>query len=104
MYQQVYNSALTERVLRTGGKAVMLSGRTATGGLKELPQNMVFVGIIAPYAQPEMRYIALTTNKNQLFVLPNNGLLTYVVKNMGNFAKTHNIKAGKKFKIVRQTN
>lgn len=50
---------------------------------KEFPQNTVFIGIIAPYAQPETRYLVLTSNKNQIFVLPDNGLLTYVIKNMG---------------------
>ena len=50
---------------------------------KEFPQNTVFVGIIAPYAQPETRYLVLTSDKNQIFVLPDNGLLTYVIKNMG---------------------
>jgi S-adenosyl-L-methionine hydrolase (adenosine-forming) len=50
---------------------------------KEFPEKVVFVGIIAPYAQTETKYLVLTTNKNQMFVLPDNGLLTYVVKNMG---------------------
>jgi S-adenosyl-L-methionine hydrolase (adenosine-forming) len=50
---------------------------------KEFPEKVVFVGIIAPYAQSETKYLVLTTNKNQIFVLPDNGLLTYVVKNMG---------------------
>lgn len=50
---------------------------------KEFPENVVFVGVIAPYAQLETKYLVLTTNKNQFFVLPDNGLLTYVIKNMG---------------------
>jgi len=53
---------------------------------KEFPENVVFVAIIAPYTQPEVKYFVLSTDKNQLFVLPDNGLLTYVVKNTG--AKT----------------
>ena len=50
---------------------------------KEFPRNVVFVGIIAPYTQPVTRYFVLTTNKNQIFVLPDNGLLTYVINDMG---------------------
>ncbi|MFC2059729.1 S-adenosyl-l-methionine hydroxide adenosyltransferase family protein [Chloroflexota bacterium] len=50
---------------------------------KEFPENVVFISIIAPYAQTETKYLVLTTNKNQIFVLPDNGLLTYIVKNMG---------------------
>ena len=50
---------------------------------REFPPNTVFVAIIAPYAQEETRYLVLTTNKDQIFVLPDNGLLTYVVDSMG---------------------
>lgn len=50
---------------------------------KEFPGDVVFVSIIAPYAQTETRYLVLTNNKNQIFVLPDNGLLTYVIGNMG---------------------
>jgi S-adenosylmethionine hydrolase len=50
---------------------------------REFPENVVFVGVIAPYAQIETKYLVLTTEKNQFFVLPDNGLLTYVIKNMG---------------------
>ncbi len=50
---------------------------------REFPQNVVFIGIVAPYTSPEARYLALSTNKNQLFVLPDNGLLTHVVKDTG---------------------
>ncbi|MBI2907868.1 MAG: SAM-dependent chlorinase/fluorinase [Chloroflexi bacterium] len=54
---------------------------------KEFPQNTVFVGIVSPYSQkPEVRYLVLTTNKDQVFVFPDNGLLTYVIRDMG--AKT----------------
>ncbi|MBN1375875.1 MAG: SAM-dependent chlorinase/fluorinase [Dehalococcoidia bacterium] len=49
---------------------------------REFPENIVFIAIVAPYTQPETTYLVLTTEKNQLFVLPDNGLLTYVVKNM----------------------
>jgi S-adenosylmethionine hydrolase len=50
---------------------------------KEFPQNTVFVGIVAPYAQPETRYFVLTSNNNQIFVLPDNGLVTHILKNTG---------------------
>jgi S-adenosyl-L-methionine hydrolase (adenosine-forming) len=46
----------------------------------EFPDNVVFVGIIAPYTQPEAKYLVLVTGRNQFFVLPDNGLLTYVIK------------------------
>jgi len=50
---------------------------------KEFPGRVVFVGVIAPYTRPEPRYLVLTTNKDQIFVLPDNGLLTYVINDMG---------------------
>lgn len=50
---------------------------------KEFPQNTVFIGIIAPYAQTETRYLVLTSQKEQIFILPDNGLLTHIIKNMG---------------------
>jgi len=49
----------------------------------EFPEKVVFIAIVAPYTQPPTKYLVLTTNKNQIFVLPDNGLLTYVVKDMG---------------------
>ncbi len=50
---------------------------------KEFPQNTIFIGIINPYSQPEARYIVLTTDNQQVFVLPDNGLLTYVARDFG---------------------
>ncbi len=50
---------------------------------QEFPSSTVFVAIIAPYAQEETRYLALTTNKDHIFVLPDNGLLTYVANSIG---------------------
>jgi hypothetical protein len=50
---------------------------------REFPENVVFIGVIAPYTQPETKYLVLSTEKNQLFVLPDNGLLTYVVRDTG---------------------
>jgi S-adenosylmethionine hydrolase len=50
---------------------------------REFPENVVFIGIIAPYDQSEIKYLVLTNTRNQYFVLPDNGLLTYVVNNTG---------------------
>jgi hypothetical protein len=50
---------------------------------REFPEKVVFICVIAPYTQPETKYLALTNNKNQIFVLPDNGLLTHVIKNTG---------------------
>jgi len=50
---------------------------------REFPQNVVFIAIIAPYTQPEPVYFVLTTEKNQFFILPDNGLVTYVIKDTG---------------------
>ena len=50
---------------------------------KEFPANTVFVSIVAPYAQTDTKYLVLTTEKDQIFVLPDNGLLTWVAKDMG---------------------
>ena len=50
---------------------------------KEFPGNVVFVVVVNPYTSPEPRYLVLTTNKEQTFVLPDNGLLTYVINYMG---------------------
>jgi len=49
---------------------------------KEFPEDTVFISIIAPYEQLEIRYLVLTTSRNQIFVLPDNGLITYIVDNM----------------------
>ena len=50
---------------------------------REFPGNVVFIGIVAPYTGPETIYLVLITAKNQAFVLPDNGLLTHVIKNTG---------------------
>ena len=50
---------------------------------REFPEDLVFIGIIAPYNQPETKYLVLTNNKSQIFVLPDNGLLTHVIKDTG---------------------
>jgi len=48
---------------------------------KEFPGNTVFIGVIAPYTEPEARYLVFSTDRDQIFILPDNGLLTHVIKN-----------------------
>lgn len=50
---------------------------------REFPENVVFIGIIAPYTQPEARYLVVSTDRNQFFVLPDNGLITYISEDTG---------------------
>jgi S-adenosyl-L-methionine hydrolase (adenosine-forming) len=50
---------------------------------REFPANTVFIGIVSPYSRPDPKYFVLTNNKHQIFVLPDNGLLTYVARDMG---------------------
>jgi S-adenosylmethionine hydrolase len=50
---------------------------------REFPENVVFISVVAPYAQDEIKYLVLTNTRNQYFVLPDNGLLTHVVNNTG---------------------
>ena len=49
---------------------------------KEFPGNVVFIVVVAPYTRAVPRYLVLTTGKEQIFVLPDNGLLTYVAREM----------------------
>jgi S-adenosyl-L-methionine hydrolase (adenosine-forming) len=47
---------------------------------REFPSDVVFCAIISPYEQEETKYLVLTTGKNQIFVIPDNGLLSYIVQ------------------------
>ena len=47
---------------------------------REFPSDVVFCAIIAPYEQEETRYLVLTTEKKQVFVIPDNGLLSYIIQ------------------------
>ena len=47
---------------------------------REFPSGVVFCAIIAPYEQEETKYLVLTTEKNQVFVIPDNGLLSYIIQ------------------------
>jgi S-adenosylmethionine hydrolase len=50
---------------------------------REFPGDVVFVAVVAPYTRTEPRYLVLTTEKDQIFVLPDNGRGTYVTNEMG---------------------
>jgi S-adenosylmethionine hydrolase len=47
---------------------------------REFPGNVVFCAIISPYEQEETKYLVLTTDKKQIFVIPDNGLLSYIIQ------------------------
>ncbi|MCX6000236.1 MAG: SAM-dependent chlorinase/fluorinase [Chloroflexi bacterium] len=47
---------------------------------REFPEGFTFVVIVAPGDSSSDRYLALTTAKNQIFLLPDNGVLTYVIR------------------------
>jgi len=50
---------------------------------REFPANAVFVGVVSPYALGNSSYIVVTNDRGQVFVLPDNGLLTYIAAGMG---------------------
>jgi S-adenosylmethionine hydrolase len=50
-------------------------------GAQEFPDDAVFVGVVSP-GQTVMEHIVVEIHSGQLFVAPNNGLLTYVLDNM----------------------
>jgi S-adenosylmethionine hydrolase len=50
---------------------------------KEFPSNVVFIAGVGSPASQEVQYIVLLTNKGQIFVAANNGLLTNVINDMG---------------------
>jgi S-adenosyl-L-methionine hydrolase (adenosine-forming) len=50
---------------------------------KEFPANVVFVASVGSPTNPDEEYLALRTNKDQIFLAPNNGLLTYIIDDMG---------------------
>jgi S-adenosylmethionine hydrolase len=50
---------------------------------KEFPGNVVFIAAVGSPAKSDEQYLALVTNKDQIFLAPNNGLLTYVINDMG---------------------
>jgi len=48
---------------------------------KDFPENVVFIGIVAPGDPLEERRIVVRTGKGQIFVGPDNGLFTHVIRN-----------------------
>jgi len=50
---------------------------------REFPEKVVFVVVVATYYRPDPRYLVLTTSRDQVFVAPDNGLLTYVIQESG---------------------
>ncbi len=50
---------------------------------REFPSNVVIVAIVQPGVPTGQRYMALTTNKDQVLMVPDNGLATLVIREMG---------------------
>ena len=50
---------------------------------KEFPGNVVFIAAVGAHNTPDEKYLVLITNKDQIFLAPGNGLITYVVKDKG---------------------
>jgi len=50
---------------------------------KEFPANVIFVAGVGSPASEDVQYLVLLTNKDQIFVAANNGLLTNVINDMG---------------------
>ena len=47
------------------------------------PEKVVFIAAVGAGSTPDEKSLVLTNNKDQIFVLPDNGLITFVAKNMG---------------------
>ncbi|MHB8104368.1 MAG: SAM hydrolase/SAM-dependent halogenase family protein [Dehalococcoidales bacterium] len=47
------------------------------------PEKTVFVGAVGAGSTPDEKSIVVINNKDQIFVLPDNGLMTFVALNMG---------------------
>jgi S-adenosylmethionine hydrolase len=50
---------------------------------KEFPADVVFVAGVGSPASQDVQYLVLLTNKDQIFIAANNGLLTNVINDMG---------------------
>src|SRR4030042_262807 len=50
---------------------------------KEFPKDVVFIAAVGARSTAEEKSLVLTTNKNQICVAPDNGLLTYVIRDEG---------------------
>jgi S-adenosylmethionine hydrolase len=49
----------------------------------EFPEKVVFLGAVGAGSTPDEKTLVLINDKDQLFVLPDNGLVTFVAMNMG---------------------
>jgi hypothetical protein len=50
---------------------------------KEFPGEFVFIVAVGARSTAEEKSLVLTNNKGQIFIAPDNGLLTYIVRDMG---------------------
>jgi S-adenosylmethionine hydrolase len=50
---------------------------------KEFPANVVFMAGVGSPSSKDVQYLVLLTNKDQIFVAANNGILTNVINDMG---------------------
>ncbi len=50
---------------------------------KQYPEDVVFIAIVDPGVPKKERYLVLLTHRNQLFLAPDNGLLTYIYYEQG---------------------
>jgi S-adenosyl-L-methionine hydrolase (adenosine-forming) len=49
----------------------------------EFPEKTVFLAAVGAGSTPDEKTLVVINNKGQIFVLPDNGLITFVAKNMG---------------------
>ncbi len=50
---------------------------------EEFPAKTVFIGAVGAGSTPDEKSLVVINNKDQIFVLPNNGMITYVSLNIG---------------------
>ena len=50
---------------------------------REFPDSIITIGIVDPGVPGEERYLILLTERKQIFIAPDNGLLTYIYKKEG---------------------
>ncbi|MBN1162092.1 MAG: SAM-dependent chlorinase/fluorinase [Dehalococcoidales bacterium] len=50
---------------------------------KEFPGGFVFIAAVGAHTSAGEKSLVLTNNKGQVFVAPDNGMLTYIIKDMG---------------------
>jgi S-adenosyl-L-methionine hydrolase (adenosine-forming) len=62
--------------INTGAFMLFMSAR-------EFPGHFIFIAVVDPYTQKEPRYLVLETGKGQVFIAPDNGVLTYIIRDGG---------------------